>query len=400
MRIDYLAIDERGAQVKGGLEATDTAGAAAQLRAQGLFPLELTPGRGGALAAAPGWLPAYVRSADVVLFLSQLALMLRTGLTLLQALETLERSSSRAGLRRVAQRLSQTVSGGRPLSAGLEVERALFPPIAVQLVRTAEATGELADALDQSAEYLERRAALQMQLMTSMTYPALVLLIGGATFWFLTTKVLPKFAAFLAARGGTLPTSTQLLLDVSAFMQAWGGGVLAALALSVAALLVLRRTTRGRLATDRVGLSLPIVGALLRSAAQAHLGRTLGVLLRSGLPLVESLRLVSESYSNRCYGDLVLRARERVVQGMPLASSLEHAVVSAMTTQVVAVGEQTGALDDVLLQLGEFFDRRLQAHVRTLSALVEPAIIVVVGGMVGFVYLSFFQALFSLVGRR
>lgn len=400
MRFDYVAIDEGGREVRGGVEAPDEAGAAAALRAQGLFPLEMHAARGGPAVEAPSWVPAYVRSSDVVLFLSQLALMLRTGLTLLQALETLQTSASRAGLRAAARRLAQGVSAGRPLSQGLEAERALFPQICVHLVRTAEATGELAEALDRSAEYVERRAALQMQLLTSLTYPAVVIVVSAGTFWFLTTKVLPKFISFLAARGGTLPPSTQLLMDLSGFMTTWGTSVLVTLAACLLLLFVARRTAAGRRATDRAVLAIPVVGGLLRTAAQAHLGRTLGLLLRSGLPLVESLRLLAESFSNRCYAELVLAARVRVVQGLALAASLEHPVVSPMTMQVVRVGEETGALDDVLLRLGEFHDRRLQANVRTLSTIIEPVIIVVVGGMVGFVYISFFQALFSLAGRR
>ncbi len=399
MRFDYVAIDEAGQEVRGALDAADEPGAAASLRAQGMFPLQLAPGRAAAARAASDWRPSLVRSADVVLFLSQLALMLRTGLTLLQALETLEASASRLGLRRVAGRLARNISAGRSLSQGLEEEHALIPPIAVQLVRTAEATGELADALDRSAEYVERRASLQAQLLTSLAYPSIVVLVAGATFWFLTARVLPKFVSFLAARGGTLPWTTQRLMDVSAFMVEWGGAVLTGLLATLLALLLLRRTTPGRRAMDRAALSIPVVGGLLRTAAQAHLGRTLGLLLRSGLPLVESLRLLAGSFSNRCYADLVLTARERVVQGLALATSLQHPVVAPMTMQVVRVGEQTGALDDVLLRLGDFHDRRLQAHVRALSSAVEPVIIVVVGGMVGFVYISFFQALFSLAGR-
>lgn len=400
MRIDYVALDERGAEVRGGVDAPDAAGAAAALRARGLFPLELAAGRAAEPDADRAWRLEYVRSADVVLFLTQLALMLRTGLTLLQALETLEAAANRVGLRRAARRLTRTVSSGRPLSDGLQAERALFPEIAVHLVRTAEATGELPDALERSAEFVERRAAMQAQLLTSLAYPSLVVLVSCATFWFLTVKVLPKFVSFLAGRGAALPWSTQLLMDVSAFMQQWGAALLLGALAALALFVVVRRLDAGRRLTDRAALSVPVVGGLLRAAAQAHLGRTLGLLLRSGLPLVESLRLLADSFTNRAYAGVVLRARERVVQGMALAPSLEHPVVSPMTTQVVRVGEETGALDDVLLRLGEFHDRRLQTHVRTLATFIEPVIIVVVGGMVGFVYISFFQALFSLVARR
>lgn len=400
MRVAYVALDERGQEVQGGLDAPDLAGAATALRGQGLFPIELAPGRAAATTAATRVeLPSFVRASDLVLFLSELGLMLRTGLPLLQALETLREVMGSRALRRCAERLSTAVQSGRPLSSALEDERRLFPPVVGHLVRMAEATGELDQALQRAAEYLERRAALRQQVITSLVYPFIVVTVSTGVFWFLTTRVVPKFARFLERRGGELPWTTQLLMDLSAWVQAWGPSALMTLAGAVLALLLLRRTPAGRAATDRAVLSIPLVGGVARTQAMAHLARTLSLLLKSGLPLHESLTILGASFQNVCYADHVARARERVVQGASLAQSLEGPLVSPLATQVVSVGERTGALDEVLDELGTFHDRRLQARLRTLTGLVEPAILLLVGGMVGFVYLSFFQAIFRLTGR-
>ncbi|MCO5172215.1 MAG: type II secretion system F family protein [Planctomycetes bacterium] len=401
MRVAYVALDEHGREVKGGLDAPDLPQAAATLRGQGLFPLELGEAS-TARAAAPtgaGWRPSFVRTSDLVLFLSELGLMLRTGLSLLQALETLSQVLGSTALRRCAGRLSTAVQSGRTLSSALEDERRLFPPVVVHLVRMAEATGELDQAFARAAEYLERRAALRNQVISSLLYPAVVILVSAGVFWFLTTNVVPKFARFLERRQGALPWTTQLLMDISGWIQAWGPTLLVGLAGALLALLAARATARGRAALDRAVLSIPLVGLVARTAAMSHLGRTLGLLLRSGLPLHESLTILAGSFQNTSYQAHVAAARERVVRGASLAESLRGPLVSPLCTQVVGVGESTGALDEVLDELGTFYDRRLQALLRTFSSLIEPAILLVVGGMVGFVYLSFFQAIFRLAAR-
>ncbi len=401
-RVDYVALDGRGREVKGGLDAPDLAGAASALRGQGLFPLELKPGR-AASAPATGaerrFFELPVRAAQRALFMSQLGLMLRTGLTLLQALDALATVATSSTLRRVARRLSIAVSGGRTLSSAMEDEPALGGPVVVQLVRMAEATGELDQALVRSAEWVERRAALRSQVLTSLAYPVLVLLVAFGVFWFLTTSLIPKIARFLTSRGGVLPWSTQRLMDLSAFMAAWGPWIAGALAVTVLALYVARKTRAGLAFTDDAVLWVPVVGLVLRTAAMGHAARTLSLLLGSGLPLVESLRILASSFESTTYDAILVRARERITQGNTLAASLEDPNVTPLFIQVVSVGERTGALDEVLGVLSTFYDQRLQALLRTLAAMVEPVTLVVVGGMVGFVYFSFFQAIFSLTAR-
>ncbi len=404
MEFRYDALDSQGQQVTGTVEAPDEGSAAAAVRSRGLFPTEVARGVAGSASAATASgrrlrLPTPVRTGDVSLFLAQLGLMLSNGLTLLHALDTLSREASKPALGACAGRLATSVQAGRPLSEALAAERRLLPPLVARLVKTAEATGELDQAFDREAEFLTRRAALRAQLVTSLTYPLIVLLAASGVFWFLTTQVVPKFAAFLAQRRVALPWTTQALMDLSGFLTAHGATLLWGLAALVAALAATWRTEGGRRLLERCALALPGVGGVLEAAAMVHLTRTLALLLRRGLPLLEALGALADSMTLRCYGDVLRRARERVVGGATLAASLHDPLLPRVGLQVVAVGEETGALDEVVADLGEFYDRRLQQGVRTLSSLVEPALLIVVGGMVGFVYFSFFQAVFRVAAR-
>src|SRR5690606_22297801 len=185
-----------------------------------------------------------------------------------------------------------------------------------------------------------RRAALRAQLVTSLTYPAIVVLAATGVFWFLTTQVVPKFATFLAQRRVALPWTTQRLMDLSGFLTNYGPALLWALAGLIAGLAVAWRTEGGRRALERCALAIPGVGGVLEAAAMVHITRTLGLLLKSGLPLLEALQTLSTSATLRCYGDVLARARERVVAGATLAASLQDRLIPPLGLQVVAVGEE------------------------------------------------------------
>lgn len=216
---------------------------------------------------------------------------------------------------------------------------------------------------------------------------------------FLAVKVIPKFAAFFQRRSLALPWATRALLDVSAWVEAnvpWL--VLGALAAGVV-LALARRTPRGRVGTDRALLSFPVVGPLLVSAAMTHFARTLAMLLASGVTLLASLRLTARTISNRFLAGLLEGAGASVLAGNELAASLSHPAVPPLVGQIVTVGERTGSLAEVLEEIAAYYERDLEARVKRLMALVEPGMILVVGGTVGFVYYAFFQAILQLSAR-
>ncbi|MEZ6188016.1 MAG: type II secretion system F family protein [Planctomycetota bacterium] len=400
MRYSYRALDPDGSRVTGTLDAPTQAEALDALRQRGLFPTGVQ--EDAALAAsAPGdarRFPWPITSTDRALFLNQLSLMLRSGLTLLGALEALTKNASKPGLRACARRLGVAVREGKSLSVAFGEERH-FPPVIARLASTAEATGELEQAFTRGAELIERRAELQRQLIASLTYPTIVVLAATGVFVFLTTQVVPKFASLLAQRGVALPWTTQTLLDVSSFLVNYGPWVGLGAALLGLALFVAWRTGPGRRALERGLFAVPVLGSVLQAAAMTHLMRTLSLLLQSGLPLLESLQALATTAPFLCFQDLIARARQAVVRGASLAKAFEDPLFPALGGSVLAVGEETGSLEEVTGELGEHYERRLQSLLRTLSSLIEPALLIVIGGMVGFVYFSFFQAVFRVAAR-
>ncbi len=430
----YNALDTGGREVAGVIEADDPPAAAAALRRRLLFVVDLVPADGGEPAGAAG-APAVaagaerggtgtggaaastrrtapglqggllsllpVRTRDVVFFFRQLALMLRTGLTLLSALEVAREQCTKRRLERAVEDIAASVRGGQPFSRALARRPDLFPDVATRLVETAEASGELDLILDRIASQMERRLELRTSLVTSLIYPTVVVALSVGVVAFLVTKVIPKFAAYFERRAVPLPPATRMLLDVASFLGAHGPKILVAGAAAAGLVLAVRATAAGRQAVDRGVLFVPVVGALLRTAAMAQLARTLAVLLKSGLTLLDSLRIVGRTVSNAALTAHVERAAEDVLRGRDLASSIrEPALIPPLVAQVVAVGERSGTLDQVLEEVGEHYDRELQVRIKRMSALFEPLVVLVVGGLVGFVYFAFFQAVFQLAGGR
>lgn len=413
----YRAMGTDGREVRGELEAGDTRAAASALRGRSLYVLQLkaqsarSPGapagrRGGgagvSAAAANTDLPALlsgltpVRSRDRVAFFRQLALMQRSGLTLLEGLRVVRKQTRKPVMAKAIDRVMDAIQNGRTFSGALDQERRVFPLYAVKLVESAEASGELDVVLERVASFVERQAQLRASLVTSLTYPAIVTVVSLAVAGFLVVKIIPRFSVYLAQRDVALPWAAQWLMGVSGWLQANGAALGIAAVAALAALAVAWFWEPGRRVLDRLVLRVPIVGGLLVSGAMATLGRTLGMLLRSGVSLIDSLRITRQLIGNRTIARRLEDAADQVLSGRDLAGALEHPALPAAVTQVVAVGEQTGSLSEVLEELGAYYDNALQAAIKRMSTLIEPAMILILGGMVGFVYFAFFQAVFRL----
>ena len=426
-KYQYKVIDAAGMDQTGTLAMTDIKAAAGVLRRRGLFVVALTEAEpddffaqesaasdrardvsGKDAVVAPvslrgllGWLRP-VRDPDRILFLRQGALMLRSGLTLTQCLDEAAQTTPKPRFAAALRRIQRSLQGGAPLSRAMREEGRLFPQIVVKMIEGAEASGEMDTVFDRMADYLERWAALRTAVLTSLAYPAIVVLVSVAVAGFLVLKVIPKFVQFFAARQTVLPWATQFLVDLSAWMTGHRVGLLMAFLIAIATWIVGRAVAPARRVVDRVIIALPVVGNLVQMGAMAHLGRTLSMLLGSGVTLIESLRIVRGLIQNRALADCLTAAAASILSGGDLAGGLRHGAIPRMVPQVVSVGERTGALSHVLEEIGQFYERQIHAATRRLSALVEPVLILIIGGMVGFVYFAFFQAVFQIAtaGRR
>ena len=408
----YTALNDQGLETTGNLEAMDPRAAAASLRDRALFvvrlvargdsaafssdlPAERSHGASLSLKTLAGGLRR-VKTRDRIFFFQQMALMLRTGLTLLQALEVCREQTSKARFSVAIHRMGTSIQSGKRFSQALALEHRHFPAIVIHLVESAEASGEMDAILDQIARYLERKDQMRKTLLTSLTYPAVVLLVSTGVAGFLAVKIIPKFAAFFTRRQVVLPWSTQMLLDISDFIRHYGLFIAAILGTTAFGLAAAYTTDRGRRVIDRATLRLPVVGSLLRTGAMAQFGSTLSMLLRSGVTLWQSLRLTAGVVGNRAIAGCVDHAAGQVIAGRDLATSLKQGLIPPLVSHVVAVGERTGALDQVLEEVGKFYHKDLQFRIARMAALFEPVMILILGGMVGFVYFAFFQAVFQI----
>ncbi|MCX7804152.1 MAG: type II secretion system F family protein [Planctomycetota bacterium] len=406
----YMALDPGGGRKTGVSEAADMHELARSLRSMGLFILEIREvsarRRPPAGAAADGERPGFslarhvpVTSRDKAQFFRQMSLMLRSGLPLLEVLEFLEAHSPKIGLSRAAGRIARRIGGGSSFSSALAAEGRLFPQLAIKMAAAGEASGELGAVLNRVADQIERKAELTSSLMTSLAYPALVVAIATAVVAFLVTRVIPKFAHMLAGRNIAMPSSTQLLVNVTEFLNRYGPGIIAGVSAAALILAALRLSRKGRWLVDRTLLSLPVVGRVLTLAFVAHFGATMAILLRSGVSVLDGLKLLRESVSNGAFAECIRRAESALVEGRPLSKGLSTGIIPPLLPELAAVGEATGTLDGVMDEMGRFFEKRLQLEIRWLATIFEPAMILFVGGIVGFVYIAFFQVLYQMAAR-
>ena len=399
----YTARDQFNRPQTGVREAASVMSLAGSLRAQGWLVLTIEaagPDGAGLAAALDPRLLLPVRSVDVELALQQVAVMLRSGLTLLHALRTAAENSDRRRLRRILRRVAERIEEGSAFADAL-AEHAVFSRFVVQLARVGEATGHLDSVLSRAAEMLERRRLLRTQVLTALGYPAVTLLGAIGVAVFMVLGVIPRLAEFLKGMGRRLPPSTQSLVDLSHWMQIHGLAVGALTLTAAVGVALAYLTPAGRRAADAFLLRLPVAGKVLRVAGTALFARAFGTLIGSGVTVLEALRTAEDLGHNHHLGRIVAAARERVFNGEGLAGTLaqRHGFMP-MLSHMVAVGEASGTLDTVLDEVARFHETQLASIIKQLTALIEPLIIVVVGVVVGYVYISFFLAMYSVVGSR
>ncbi|MES2502467.1 MAG: type II secretion system F family protein [Pseudomonadota bacterium] len=398
----YKALNNFGKETKGSAQANDARTAIANLRQQNIFVLEIEQDSAGKAGLSKEVDLSFMRewrsvpTQELIFFFKQQTFMLRAGLPVLQALQLGRTQVSSGRLGRVIDQMIADIENGFPLSQAVAKHPKVFPPLAVSLITAGENTGELDLVMDRLADHLEKKAALKTQTINAMIYPAIVILAAIGVFIFLVIKIIPAFAKFFAGKGRGLPPSTQFLVDLSAFFVNYGLYVLAVVIVFIISLVLMYQTKDGRYKLHNLLLRSPVLGKLMTVAAMAQLTWSLSMMLRSGLTALDSLKITAKVIRNRVISDKIHSASDQILAGKDLSSSLQHPRIPTIVTQMIAVGERTGTLDNVLHQLGDYYEERLQLGIRRLSAMMEPALILVIGGMVGFVYYAFFQALFAL----
>lgn len=398
-QFEFTARDRVGTPQRGTLEADTAALVVDQLRARGWMVVAVNERAKAAaetadlLASLPLMGP---RSIDVEISLQQIAVMLRGGLTLLSSLTTVAEQATSGAMRRIWRRVVDEIQEGVSFSDALR-RHDCFPEFVLRLVRVGEQTGVLESVLSRGAQMMQSRREARRNLLTALAYPSVVALAAFGVTAYMVVYLIPKLGKLLESMGKELPQMTQLLMDIARFVQVYGLPIVGSLIAATSVFFLIYWSSAGRLWIDRWALRIPIIGRVFRIAETIAFSQTLSILLKSGITVLEALVTVEQMHYNRFLATCVRDARENVMQGRALAESL--AVKGAylpLLISMTAVAEQTGSLDDVLDEVARFHQSQLQAVIRQLSAWVTPVVIIIVGTIVGFVYIAFFLALFAV----
>ncbi len=396
----YKVRDKQGKVVEGNLDAESQQLLVAKLRSMGYTPIDVKEQRTEQLSrdiTIPG-LSNRIKLKDVAVFSRQFATMINSGLSLLRALYILAEQTESKPLAEVVNEVRIDVEKGSSLSAALAKHPKAFSRLYVSMVKAGEIGGVLDSVLVRLADTIEKQVELRRKVKSAMTYPVvvavLVLLIVTAMLLF----IIPMFKGLYTELGGELPLPTKILIDISSFCRKFWYLVFV---LEIGAVVGFRRwiaSEEGRKKWDAIKLRVPIFGKLVQKTALARFSRTLSALVRSGVPILESLDIVAETAGNHVVATAVRDAQNGVKQGEGLASRLEHhAVFPPMVVQMMAVGEETGALDEMLDKIADFYDQEVEATVNALTSLIEPLLIVVMGGAVGGMVIALYMPMFNII---
>jgi len=397
----YKAYNASGAAVSGIIDADTPKEARAKLRRQSIFVTKVDEaGEGVSLTSevkvARLW--RRVRRQDVVVMTRQLATLVRSGMPIVQALTAISEQLEGHAMQRIVYGVRERVNAGEPLADALEQHPKLFNELYVNLVRAGEAAGALESILGRLADYMEALQKQRSKVLSSMIYPALMIVVGSGVLLFLMTFVVPRLTQVFEEMGQDLPVMTQILIAVSGFLGSWRFLVLIAVVIALAVVVRLNtRSGRGRFLLDRLRLRLPVAGGLARKIAVSRFARTLGTLLAGGIPVLKALDIVQGVIGNAVIGQAIAEARERIGEGASMSDELRKSQeFPPIVVHMVAVGEASGSLEEMLLNVADTYDNEVEVATNSLIALLEPLMIVLMGLVVGFIVLSILLPIFEM----
>jgi type IV pilus assembly protein PilC len=342
-----------------------------------------------------------VSAKELAVFTRQFSVMIDAGLPLVQCLEILAGQQENPFFQKVLTATRSSVEGGATLSAAMRLHPKVFDALFVNMVEAGETGGILDTILQRLAQYIEKNVKLQRAVKSAMVYPIGVLSIAGGVIVLLLWKVVPIFATLFAGLGAELPMPTRVVIAMSNFVGSiFGLLIVVAVVAAIVGLKVWYGTPQGRFVIDSTLLKLPVLGILLRKIAVARFTRTLGTLISSGVPILEGLDITAKTAGNAVVERALIQVRKSLEEGKSLTEPLKDSkVFPGMVTQMIAVGEQTGAMDAMLQKIADFYEDEVDAAVKDLLTALEPIMIVFLGLVVGGVVISMYLPLFSLIGK-
>jgi type IV pilus assembly protein PilC len=393
----YKVRDARGKFVEGKVSAASEAAVADKLRAMGYVPLEVRQANVGMQREITLGRRKRVKLKDLAVFSRQFATMIDAGLTMLRSLTILAEQSENPELRRVLRGVKQDVEAGVSLSAAFSKAEDVFPPLMVNMTRAGEAGGFLDVTMRQIADNFEAEVKLRGKIKAALTYPVVVFILAILMCIGMLVFVVPVFEGMFEDLGGELPLPTQVLVFLSASMRYM---LPILMVLGIAGLFLWRKfgkTERVRNVVDPLKLRLPVFGNLFQKLALARFARNLGTLLSSGVPILQSLEIVSETTGSVVISRALKQVQDNVRRGESVAGPLaNHEVFPPMVVQMIASGEESGAIDQMLQKIAEFYDAEVEATTEALTALIEPLMIAFLGGIVGSMIIALYMPIFKV----
>lgn len=387
----------QGTTKKGMIEASNETAVMAQLRAQMIVPVSVKAKPKDLLE---GWkfLQGKITTRDLVVFTRQFATMIDAGLPLVTCLEIQADQQPSKRFKQVLRQVKADVEQGSTFAEALRKHPKPFDELYVNLVQAGEVGGILDTILNRLAVYLEKADALKRKVKGAMVYPTTVLVVAIAVITLLLVKVIPVFAQMFSDFGGALPAPTQMVVDISEWLQKYIMMLLAVTAVVIVAFVQARaRIPRFRYRTDALFLKIPLFGSLLKKVAVSRFSRTLGTMISSGVPILDALEICARTAGNKVIEAALMRTRAAIAEGRTIAEPLQAAgVFPGMVVQMIAVGEQTGAMDSMLGKIADFYDDEVDAAVAALTALMEPAMMVFLGGAIGGILMAMYLPIFKI----
>lgn len=395
----YRGLDAGGRAVGGVVDADSPRGARQKLRRTGVFPTDLSEERRAAATSVrlAARRPERVPAAELAAITRQFSTLVAAGLPLVEALGALSEQAERPVLARTLAQVRQEVTEGSALADALAQHPRIFASLYVNMVRAGEASGALHVVLDRLADYTENQARLLGKVRSALTYPAIMLVLSATILFFLLSYVVPKVTRIFQETHQQLPLPTRFLLGVSDFVAQWWWVILLLVAGAVVGTMRWARTPAGRDRVDRLMLALPYFGRLTQKLAVARFARTLSTLLASGIPLLPALEIVKNIVDNTVLTRAIERARDAIREGQSIAPPLrESGLFPPLVVHMAAVGERSGQLETMLGKAADTYDDEVENAVVALTTILEPIIIVFMGGVVLFIVLAILLPIFEL----
>jgi general secretion pathway protein F len=395
----YKATTKEGNIVTGTIEAVNERIAVDRIQEMGYFPLRVDKAteQKGIIYNFLSSLRGRISERDVMTFTYQLGVLLEAGFTLDKALSILSELTEKGALKELIKEIISEVRGGRSFSEALSRFPKVFPSFYVNMVRAGEAGGFLEETMSRMAAYLESTRALKEDIRSALIYPFILTVVGGAAVIILLTFVVPKFTRIFTDMGEALPIPTVILLTISNGLIKYWWMILLFLFGMFFTIRSYLKSENGRRTWDKLRFRLPVFGKLYKEAAVSRFARTLGTLLGSGVPLLNALQIVKGTLGSEKIAGIISSVREAVRRGKGISEPLRNSdVFPPIAVHMVTVGEETGRLDEMLLKIAERFDIEVRTTVKRLLSLLEPALILFMGVMVGFIVIAMLMAIFSI----